>query len=380
METGLQQAAAGLAVQMLARLREYVVHETPTGDADALNAFADRLVARYAELGASARRVPSATGDHVVANLPGRGPGADQAPLLFLAHHDTVWPVGQLAGPMPWREQDGLVHGPGVFDMKGGLVVLETALQLVAELGVEHRPVRIVVTADEEIGSPSARDLVTAESAGVVAAFGLEPPHPNGDLKTARRGSSRVRIEVIGREAHAALDSGAGISAIDELVDQLTAIRSLLARYDDVLCNVGTITGGGRTNVVAGTASAELGFRFVDPDTERAVLDSIVALQPVRPGADVRVSVLSSRPAWQPSDAGGELLAAVAAAGRSIGQHVGGADAAGAADTNLTGWLGVPSLDGFGPRGKGAHATHEHVVAASLPDRAALVAAVLTTV
>jgi glutamate carboxypeptidase len=379
MENGLQQAAAGRAAQMLARLREYVVHETPTGDADALNAFADRLLVRYAELGGTARRVPSATGDHVVANLPGRGPHADQAPLLFLAHHDTVWPVGQLNGPMPWREQDGLVHGPGVFDMKGGLVVLETALQLVAELGVEHRPVRIVVTADEEIGSPSARELVTAESAGVVAAFGLEPPHPNGDLKIARRGSSRVRIEVTGREAHAALDSGAGISAIDELVDQLTAVRSLLARYDDVLCNVGTIAGGGRTNVVAGTASAELGFRFVDPGTERAVLDSVGALQPVRPGADVQVSVLSSRPAWQPSDAGGKLLAAVAAAGRSVGQQVGGAVAAGAADTNLTGWLGVPSLDGFGPRGKGAHAAHEQVVAASLPDRAALVAAVLTT-
>jgi glutamate carboxypeptidase len=323
--------------------------------------------------------VPSATGDHVVANLPGRGPRAEQAPLLFLAHYDTVWPIGQLNGPMPWREQDGLVHGPGVFDMKGGLVVLETALQLVAELGVEHRPLRIVVTADEEVGSPSARELVTAESAGVVAAFGLEPPHPNGDLKTARRGSSRVRIEVTGREAHAALDSGAGISAIDELVDQLTAVRSLVAGYDDVLCNVGTITGGGRTNVVAGTASAELGFRFVDPGTERAVLDSIGALQPVRPGADVQVSVLSSRPAWQPSDAGGELLAAVAAAGRSIGQQMGGAVAAGAADTNLTGWLGVPSLDGFGPRGKGAHATHEQVVAASLPDRAALIAAVLST-
>ncbi|MDX6238712.1 MAG: glutamate carboxypeptidase [Kribbellaceae bacterium] len=380
MDTGLQHAAAGRAAQMLVRLREYVAHETPTGDADALNAFADRLVPRYVELGGTARRVPSATGDHVVADLPGRGLRAEQAPLLFLGHHDTVWPVGQLDGPMPWHEEDGLVHGPGVFDMKGGLVVLETALQLVAELGLEHRPVRIVVTADEEVGSPSARELVTAESADVVAAFGLEPPHPNGDLKTARRGSSRVRIEVTGREAHAALDSSAGISAIDELVDQLTAVRSLVAGYDEVLCNVGTIAGGGRTNVVAGNASAELGFRFVDPVTERAVLDSVGALQPVRPGADVQVSVLSSRPAWQPSDASVELLASVAAAGRSIDQQVGGAAAAGAADTNLTGWLGVPSLDGFGPRGKGAHATHEQVVVSSLPDRAALVAAVLTTV
>jgi|SRR5215207_7683972 len=377
MENGWQHAAAGQTAGMLERLHEYVAHETPTGDADALNAFADRLVTRYAELGGTARRVPAATGDHVVANLPGRGPLADEPPLLFLAHQDTVWPIGQLDGPMPWRESDGIVYGPGVFDMKGGLVVLETALQMTTD--ADHRPVRIVVTADEEVGSPSARDLVTAESEGVVAALGLEPPHLNGDLKTARRGSSRVRIEITGKEAHAALDPGSGVSAIDELVDQLTAVRSLVASFDDVLSNVGTISGGGRTNVVPGAASADLGFRFVDPGTERAVLDSIGALEPVRDGARVQVSVISSRPAWQPSAEGDELLEKVAAAARSVGQSIGGAVAAGAADTNLTGWLGVPSLDGFGPVGKGAHATHEQIVAAGLPERAALLAAVIAT-
>jgi glutamate carboxypeptidase len=379
MSAGLQEAAVGQAGWMVARLREYVEHETPTGDVEALNGFADRLLTRYAELGGTARREPAATGDHVVANFPGRGPRADEPPVLFLGHHDTVWPIGQLDGPMPWREQDGVLRGPGVFDMKGGLVVLETAVALVGELGLDHRPVRVVVTADEEVGSPSARDLVSAQSAGVVAALGFESPHPNGDLKTARRGSSRVRIEVTGREAHAALDPGSGASAIDELVDQLIAVRSLVTQYDDVLCNVGTITGGGRTNVVPGFAAAELGFRFIDPDTERAVLDAVTQLQPVRPKAQVRVSVMSNRPAWQPSDAGAELLSAVAQAGRSVGQEVGGAVAAGAADTNLTGWLGVPTLDGLGPLGKGAHARHEQVVAASLPHRAALTAAIITT-
>ena len=360
---------------IIERLQEYVGAETPTGDAAALNAFADRLAERYAELGATVRRVPAPTGDHLVADFPGRGPRADEAPLLFLGHHDTVWPIGQLADAMPWREADGVIHGPGVFDMKGGLVILETALEQVHD----RRPVRVVVVADEEIGSPSARELVTAESAGVYAAFGLEPPHPNGDLKTSRWGSTRVRIEITGREAHAALDPESGISAIDELVDQLIAVRSIVAQYDEVLCNVGTVTGGGRTNVVPGSAAADIGFRFVDPSTEQAVLKAVAELQPVRAEAQLNVRVMSNRPAWQPSPATDKLLAKVIEAGRSVGQEIGGAAASGAADTNLTGWLGVPTLDGLGPVGKGAHAVHEQVIAASLSERVALVAAIIST-
>ncbi|HEY3562601.1 MAG TPA: M20/M25/M40 family metallo-hydrolase [Kribbella sp.] len=357
---------------MIERLREYVRAETPTGDAAALNAFADRLAARYAQLGATVRRVPAPTGDHLVADFPGRA----DAPLLFLTHHDTVWPIGQLGTAMPWRAEDGIIHGPGVFDMKGGLVVLETALEQVA--GQDHRPLRVVVVADEEIGSPSARALVTAEATGVYAAFGFEPPHPNGDLKTSRWGSTRVRIEVTGREAHAALDPDSGVSAIDELVDQLIAVRRIVAGHADVLCNVGTITGGGRTNVVPGAAAADIGFRFVDPSTEAAVLESVAALQPVR-DAQLAVHVLSNRPAWRPSAGTDELLAKVVAAAQAIGQDIGGAPASGAADTNLTGWLGVPTLDGLGPVGKGAHAVHEQVIAATLTERANLVAAIITS-
>ncbi|WP_405060407.1 M20/M25/M40 family metallo-hydrolase [Kribbella sp. NBC_01505] len=363
---------------MIDRLRSYVEDETPTGDAAALNAFADRLVQRYADLGGTARRVAAATGDHVVADFPGRGALSDAAPVLFLAHHDTVWPVGQLAGAMPWRIEDGIIHGPGVFDMKGGLVILESALEAVS--GSDHRPVRVVVVADEEVGSPTARELVTAQSTGVVAAFGFEPPHPNGDLKTSRWGSTRIRITITGREAHAGLDPESGISAIDELVDQLIAVRSVVAGNKQVLCNVGTIEGGGRTNVVAGSAWADVGFRFLDPETESAVLEAVQALPAIRAGAVVDVQVMSNRPAWQPSPATAELLAKVIATGESIGQQVGGAAASGAADTNLTGWLGVPTLDGLGPIGKGAHAVHEQAVATTLTDRATLVAAIITTI
>ncbi len=376
----LTRAAAGRVGADLARLQRYAAHETPTGDAAALDALATALAADVAPLGARTRRVPLPHGDALVLDLPGRGEPAGRRPALLLAHHDTVHPVGSLAGGMRLRRDGDVLHGPGVYDMKGGLVVALAALELLDGLRVAHRPVRLVLTPDEEVGSPSSAATVLTAADGVAYALGLEPPHPGGALKTSRLGSTRWRLGVTGRAAHAALDPAAGVNAIDELVDQLLAVRSLSARYPHVLVNVGTVRGGGRTNVVPESAAAEVGFRFVDGGTERTVLDELAALRPVRPGARLTPQVLSRRPAWGPSPATDELLAAVARAGALVGQDVTGAPASGAADTNLTGGAGVPSLDGFGPLGAGAHAVDERVDLRSLPERAALLAAVLHAV
>ncbi|TDD70979.1 M20 family peptidase [Jiangella aurantiaca] len=364
---------------MLGRLESYVRHETPTGDAARLDAFGEVLLARHRELGAAVRREPSPVGDHLVIEHPGRGAKARAAPVLFLGHHDTVWPVGQLDGPMPWRVADGVAHGPGAYDMKGGLVVMETALELARDTGgAGHPPVRVVVVADEEVGSPTASALVADAARNAVAALGFESPHPDGSLKSGRRGSTRLRLAVEGVEAHAALDPGAGASAVDELVDQLMLVRSIVRHAPgDVLCNVGTLAGGGRTNVVPAAAHADIGLRFADAESERVVLDGLTSLRPIRSGATVTTQVLSRRPTWAPGEATAELLDTVRRAAASVGQRVDGAPAAGGADTNTTGSLGVPTLDGFGPRGAGAHAVHEQVVVASLAERARLVAAVL---
>ncbi len=364
----------------VARLHGYVVRETPTGDAAALDDLADVLVAAAAGVGMSGRRLPLPHGDAVLLEHPGRGARAAEAPALLLAHHDTVHAHGSLAGAVPWYEENGVLHGPGVYDMKGGLVVALAALELLAELGLDHRPVRLLVTPDEEIGSPTSRDLVVAHTGGAAFALGLEAPHPDGSLKTSRRGSTRVRLAVTGRASHAAVAPELGVSAVDELVDQLLAVRALVAAHPDVLCNVGTVTGGGRTNVVPDAASADLGLRFVTSETEQQVLAELAALRPVRAGAHLEVVVLSSRPAWGPSDAAQDLLARVAAAAGPVGLTVEGAAAPGAADTNLTGAAGLASLDGFGPRGGGAHAVTEHVVLDSLAERSALLAAVLAEV
>jgi glutamate carboxypeptidase len=365
-------AAAALAEDALSRLVAYARRETPTGDAGALNALADVLEERYRELGARTERVAQETGDHLVA----RWGDGDTPHVLLLGHHDTVWPHGTLES-MPLTVEDGVLHGPGVYDMKGGLVVAELAIEIVQRCGARPaRPVRLVVVADEEVGSPTARPLVEAESAGAVAVLGLESPLPGGALKSARLGSTRVRIEVTGRAAHAALDPASGVSAVDELMDQLFAVREIMASEPTVLCNVGTLGGGGRTNVVPDRAAADIGLRFTDAGTQERVLAALGGLTAVRPGAEVVVRTLTSRPAWSgPDDA---LLARVVAAGEAVGQHVTGRPAAGAADTNTTGAAGIPTLDGFGPLGAGAHAPDERIEIASLADRAALLASVLT--
>jgi glutamate carboxypeptidase len=268
--------------------------------------------------------------------------------------------------------------------MKSGLVIMETALGILKELSVPHRPVRIVITSDEEIGSPTSQALVRECAAGVVAALGLESPHPDGALKTGRWGSTRLRVTARGREAHAALDPENGVSAVDELIDQLLAIRNIVADQSrpgrpGVLCNVGTISGGGRANVIPAEATAEIGLRFLDLDSETRVLERLGKLAPVRAGAEVSVTTLSSRPCWNPLPETSQLWTSVSAAADLVKQSIQGRPAAGAADTNRLGADGIPTLDGFGPRGAGAHAVHEHIVIESLTERAALLAAILST-
>lgn len=353
-------------------LHRYTLGESPTGDARSLAALAGVLEDDAARAGFHTARETHPTGDHLVWSLPARGVSGD--PILLLSHYDTVWPVGTLA-EMPWTVDGDVVRGPGVYDTKAGIAALLAAVETIKD---QPRPeVRVIVVADEEIGSPTAGDLVRAEAARARAVLGLEPPHPGGDLKTGRRGSTRARIEVTGVEAHAALDPDAGVNAIDELVDQLIRVRSATASRP-VLVNTGTIAGGGRTNVVAGRAHADLGLRFTDPDDEDVVLAELRRLRPVRAGAAVSSRLLSHRPVWQPGPAGATLLAQVRTIAAGIGQSLDGRPADGAADTNTTGALGRPTVDGLAPRGGGAHARTEWVSVSGIAERTALLAAVLT--
>ncbi|QGF22920.1 M20/M25/M40 family metallo-hydrolase [Raineyella fluvialis] len=360
----------------LERLRQLVEVETPSFDPAASAAVTDLLAGWFADVGATVEFVRSIAGTHLRLEVAGDG----RAPLLLVGHCDTVWPVGTLADRMPWSVEGDVVRGPGVYDMKGGLIVMLTALEALRARA--HRPVRIVIVCDEEAGSPTSQDLVRDCLDGVAGVIGFESPHEDGALKVGRRGSTRVRLVVRGRAAHAAVDPTAGVSAIDELVDQLVGIRRLVATASarsEVLCNVGTISGGGRANVVPEAAECELGLRFLDTATEHDVLAALGALRPIRAGARLEVDVLSHRPPWAPGSADRALAASIGAIAAALGLPTPGyRKAAGAGDTNLTGALGVPTVDGFGPRGGGAHALDEHILFSSLVQRSALLVALLT--
>ncbi|GHF34150.1 hypothetical protein GCM10018790_09830 [Kitasatospora xanthocidica] len=374
---GLPQAlsarARTLAGAVRRRCADLARIESPSGDAPRLDALAEELAAGFRATGATARREPGPAGDHLVLEWEGRDETLPH--LLIVGHHDTVWPVGTLAD-WPVTEEDGRLTGPGVVDMKGGLAILEGALALLADLGERpHRAVRLVVVSDEEVGSPDGRRLVERQLRGAAAVLGLEPPHPDGRLKTARRGSTRVRLTVTGREAHAGNDAHDGVSAVDELVDQLVAVRDLAGQPGTEL-NAGRISGGSRANVIAGRAEAELGLRFSTAEAQRRTLDHLARLTALRPGARVRTEVLSSRPAW-PERTGNPLLRHVRSLAAVLGQQLDGAPAGGAGDTNLPGSRGLPTLDGFGAVGAGAHARHEHIRLDQIGPRIALLAALL---
>lgn len=369
------EAALAAAVERLARL---VRLESPSGDVARLAALRDVLAERLAELGGAVELVPGDAGDHVRAAFPAAGAAPPGGHILVVGHFDTVWEAGWL-GSHPFAVRDLVATGPGVLDMKGAIVALELAFELLRDSGqAPAQPVQVVLVADEEVSSPHGRTAVMAAAAGAAAVIGLEPPHPDGGLKTGRRGVARVRLEVRGREAHAGLAVAGGVSAIDELLDQLVRLRDALPRASDLGWNIGRVSGGTRANVVAGRASAEVGLRFATRQTEQACFSAVRSLTPVRPGARVTAEILSSRPAWPPTPVN-PLAEHVIGLAAGLGERLGARPAGGAGDTNFTGAAGLPTVDGLGPRGRGAHSPAESVRLDSILRRAELLAALFAT-
>jgi glutamate carboxypeptidase len=350
-------------------LGELVALETPSGDAPALDRAAARIADLLAQAGAVVTLIPGPGGSHVRARLDGAAPGGS---TLVLAHLDTVWPVGETVR-RPFVAAAGVARGPGAYDMKGGLVALILAAEALRALDLEPpRPVVAAIVADEERGSPDGRRLLMAEAMNVTWALGLEAPLADGRLKVGRRGVARVGIEVTGSPAHAGLDRSAGVSAIDELVDRLGHVRLAASARRGLDVNVGRIAGGTAANVVAGVAEAMLDLRFDALESLDSFVADIANAPPSRAGASVRITVQSLRPPWRARDdwSFDHVRGAATRIGRSIGAGIAG----GAGDANLVGSWGVPTVDGLGPEGGGAHALGEHVALDSIVERAVLLA------
>jgi glutamate carboxypeptidase len=364
--------------EMIEQVRELVVRESPTHDKPNCDALCTYLGNQFRSLGGKVKvHRQSKAGNHLQIDFAGaRG----REPVLLLGHYDTVYERGTLRS-MPWSETGGKLHGPGVFDMKSGIVQILFALRALREVtGGLPRPVTVWLVSDEETGSDSSRAITEKLATKCSAVLVCEPSGPGGALKTARKGVGSFVITVSGKSAHAGLDFDKGHSAIRELAHQIHAVSELTDLKRGITINVGIIRGGTRTNVIPAEAVAEVDLRvahkFDGPRMERKVK----SLRPVNRNCKLQIDGGINRPPLERTKEVAELFQTARKVAAELGFPLGEIAVGGGSDGNFTAGIGVATLDGLGAVGDGAHAPHEFVVAAELPRRAALLAGLIQAV
>jgi len=352
--------------------------DAPSGDAQSLAAPAALLEGWVERVAGRTIRHETAAGPAIEMEIdapasPNAGAGRARGEALVLCHYDTVWPIGT-AEARPFRVTDGVARGPGVLDMRGGMVAVLGAIRALREAGALDRPVRMLLTPDEESGSAASRSLIESRAGGAEIVLVPEPALPGGALKTARKGWIVFGLTVTGRAAHAGLEPERGVSAIDELVDLLLEVRKLGDPHAGTTLNCGELAAPNPANVVSDRAQVTIDVRVPNAPEESRVRAGFACLSARREGATLRVRELHGRPPMERTPE----IAAAASRARSLASLLGldlaeGA-AGGVSDANLAAATGVPVLDGLGPEGGGAHAIDEHVSIDSLLQRAALIA------
>ncbi len=364
---------------MLATLRRFVIAESPSLEKAAADCCCGLIAEEWRKRGARVERITQRhRGDHLcITYLQNKSHPAGQ--LLVLGHYDTVYSTGTLR-KMPFRLSPGRAYGPGTFDMKAGIVQALFALQALQQNNVIRRK-RIVFlwTSDEEIGSESSRKLLEAEARRSDAVFVLEPSFgPRGLLKTARKGVGEAELIVHGRASHAGLAPEEGINAIHELAQQLARIEKWNDLRRGVTINAGTVEGGTRTNVIPECARAVLDLRALHVSDMRRLERRLHSLRPVHRGARIQVTGGFNRAPLE-RKMSATLFARADSLAAQMGLSLGECTAGGGSDGNFTAALGIPTLDGLGAVGDGAHSSHEHVLINTMPARAALLASLLAS-
>ena len=354
---------------LFADLRLLVSAESPSTDKRAVDACGEVLREIMAQrLGASVEVVPrEAYGNHLVFTV---GKGSKRTAIL--GHFDTVWDIGRL----PMKIEDGKFYGPGVLDMKAGLIQAIWATKALIDLGLlNDREIRFLCSSDEELGSPSSREWIESEAVQCEQVLVVEPAtsHTNA-LKIERKGTGRFDIKIKGRAAHAGNNPEDGVSAVHEMAEQILFLHGLNAPELGTTLNVGIAKGGQRTNVVADSAELSVDLRVSSVSEARRIEGLVNAMKPCLAGAQVSVTGGLVRPPLEYTPANQALFAVAQEAATALGIQIEGASVGGGSDGNFTSAVGVPTLDGLGATGVGPHAIHEHIIISDLPVRAALLA------
>lgn len=365
----------------IVRLLERMVRiESPSNEKAAVDRMGALIAAEWKLRGARVSILRNRLqGDHIRAEISlGREKASGQ--ILVLGHLDTVYPIGALRNT-PFRISSGRVFGPGTFDMKGGLAIALAAVDALRALRIAASS-RIVFlwTSDEEIGSASSRGAIEAEARKSKAVFVLEPAFgKDGRLKTQRKGVGEAEIIVSGRSAHAGIDPESGVNAVHELALQISRLREFNNPRRGITVQANVVNGGTASNVVPERASAQIDLRVARVSDVSALNRKLLALRPILRGAKIEVRGGVNRPPMERTPESRSLFSLAQNLAREIGFKLGEAATGGGSDGNFTAALGVPTLDGLGAVGEGAHSPRECVVLRALPQRAALLASLLAS-
>jgi len=364
--------------EIVQTIREFVEIESPSDNKLAADRMGTLLAAKFETRGGRARVHRAENyADSIQIDFPGR---EKIKPVLLLGHFDTVYPLGTLEA-MPCRVENDRLHGPGVLDMKSGIALMLYAIEaLQAWNACLLRPVSVFLVSDEEVGSYSSRKITEALARESAAVLVLEPAGPRGAVKTARKGVGEYILNVKGIAAHAGLDPGKGHSAIIELARQVTAVSKLNDFRRGISVNPGVIYGGTRTNVIAAQASVEIDVRIKEAK-QAAILDrKFRSLKPFDNHCKLSVQGGVNRMPMERNAGVAALYKKAQAIAKQINWKLEEAAVGGGSDGNFTAGIGIPTLDGMGGYGDGAHALHEHIIISELPRRALLLAGMIESI
>jgi glutamate carboxypeptidase len=362
-------------------IRELVERETTSREESSLTEIA-RFVARQLQMvgGEIDLTEQSGFGTHLRAYFDYQH-DPETRRLLVLGHLDTVWPIGTI-DKMPFRvTPEGRAHGPGIFDMKSGIALAIEALRTIDTMRLKtQRPITVLLTCDEEIGSRTSRPLIEEEAKRAAAALVLEPPITGGIVKTGRKGIGAFTVRALGRAAHSGLDPDKGVNAIVELAYQTQRIMALNDYVRGITVNVGMFNGGTAMNVVPAEATAKVDVRFWTAKDGERIINAIRNLTPVHPESRLEITGGVNRPPMPRDEKNIALFEHARSLAAELGFELRDQVVGGGSDGNFTAAMGVPTLDGLGVDGAGAHAENEHIIVSDIPRRAALLTRLMQTV